>query len=82
MDSRNACIKLEGKHLIFEGGIRKSDTRSLSNIFILNEMLMKEMDELNNKTFKCTYIYFTINKASFFLLSLAQATNHTRTQYS
>lgn len=48
MDSRNASIKLDGKSLIFKGGIRKKDTSSLSNIFILNEMLMEEVDTLND----------------------------------
>jgi len=44
MDSKNASIKLYGKYLIFIGGIRKNDESSLSNVFILNEMLMKEID--------------------------------------
>jgi len=47
MDSNNGSIKLEGKYLIFNGGIRKKDKTSLSNIFKLIEMLMAEIDELN-----------------------------------
>jgi len=47
MDSKNGSIKLEGKYLIFNGGIRKKDETSLSNIFKLIEMLMAEIDELN-----------------------------------
>ena len=49
MDSRNASIKLDGKYLIFNGGIRKKDESSLSNVFTLNEMLMEEIDELNSE---------------------------------
>jgi len=49
MDSRNASIKLDQNHLIFNGGIRKNDESSLSNVFILNEMLMEEIDELNDE---------------------------------
>tara|TARA_R110002051_G_scaffold108495_1_gene181204 strand:- start:147 stop:581 length:435 start_codon:yes stop_codon:yes gene_type:complete len=44
MDSRNPTIKLEGKSLIFEGGIRKKDISSLSNVFKLFEMLMDEIE--------------------------------------
>ncbi len=46
MDSRNASIKLDEKYLIFNGGIRKKDESSLSNVFTLNEMLMEEINEL------------------------------------
>lgn len=46
MDCKNALIKLNGECLIFEGGVRKKDIASLSNVFILNEMLMEEIDEL------------------------------------
>lgn len=49
MNSRNASITLDGKHLIFNGGIRKNDYSSLSNVFKLNEMLIKEIDILNNE---------------------------------
>jgi len=54
MDCKNASLKLDGKNLIFNGGIRKNDESSLSNIFILNEMLMEEIDKLNEKTFHNT----------------------------
>nr|WP_321237192.1 hypothetical protein [uncultured Psychroserpens sp.] len=47
MNSRNASIKLNGKYLIFNGGIKKNDVSSLSNIFKLNEILIQEIDELN-----------------------------------
>ena len=50
MGSRNASIKLNGKYLIFNGGIRKNDDSSLSNVVILIEVLMKEIDELNDET--------------------------------
>ena len=50
MGSRNASIKLNGKQLIFNGGIRKNDDSSLSNVVILIEVLMKEIDELNDET--------------------------------
>ncbi len=49
MNSKNASIKLNRKYLIFNGGIRKNDESSLSNVFTLNEMLMEEIDELNNE---------------------------------
>ena len=49
MESKNASIKLDRKYLIFTGGTRKKDINSLSNIFVLNEMLMTEIDELNKK---------------------------------
>ena len=44
MDSKNPIIKLEGKSLIFEGGIRKKDISSLSNVFKLFEILMDEIE--------------------------------------
>lgn len=47
MYSRNPSIRLKGKYLIFNGGIRKYDESSLSNIFILNEILLDEIDLLN-----------------------------------
>jgi len=50
MESKNAIIELNGKCLIFSGKTRKKDLSSLSNIFILNEMLLKEIDKLNNET--------------------------------
>ncbi|MBQ0786709.1 MAG: hypothetical protein KBT69_04370 [Oceanihabitans sp.] len=52
MECKNATIKLEGKHLIFSGGTRKKDMKSLSNVFTLNERLMKEIDLLHSKTKK------------------------------
>ncbi|QQX77037.1 MULTISPECIES: hypothetical protein [Aequorivita] len=45
MESKNPVIGLEGKYLIFSGGTRKKDISSLSNIFKLNEVLMKEIDK-------------------------------------
>ncbi|WP_148639433.1 hypothetical protein [Aquimarina longa] len=50
MESKNAIIELKGKCLIFSGETKKKDLSSLSNIFILNEMLMKEIDELNKES--------------------------------
>ena len=50
MESKNAIIELNGKCLIFSGKTRKKDLSSLSNIFILNEMLLKGIDKLNNET--------------------------------
>lgn len=47
MNSRNPSIKLNGKYLIFNGGIRKKDESSLSNIFKLNEILIEEINELS-----------------------------------
>lgn len=47
MGCRNSSIKLNGKHLIFNGGLRKNDESSLSNVFILIEILTKEIDDLN-----------------------------------
>jgi len=54
MESKNAIIELNGKYLIFSGKTRKKDLSSLSNIFTLNEMLLKGIDKLNkeNKTEK------------------------------
>ncbi|MDG5493200.1 hypothetical protein [Psychroserpens sp. SPM9] len=52
MESKNAAISLKNKFLIFSGGTRKKDIKSLSNIFILNEMLMTEIDELHNRITK------------------------------
>lgn len=49
MDSKNPTIKLEGKSLLFKGGIRKKDIASLSNVFKLFEMLMDKIDYLNNE---------------------------------
>jgi hypothetical protein len=49
MKSKNATLKLKEKYLIFSGGTKKKDVTSLSNIFILNEMLMGEIDRLNKK---------------------------------
>ena len=49
MKSRNASLKLEEKYLIFNGGIRKNDASSLSNVFTLNEMLIEEIDTLSNE---------------------------------
>lgn len=49
MNSRNASIKLKGKSIIFKGQIPKKDETSLSNIFILNEMLMEDIETLNDK---------------------------------
>jgi len=46
MEAKNATIRLEGKYLMFSGGIRKKDKTSLSNIFKLNEMLIQEIDTL------------------------------------
>ncbi|WP_299336948.1 hypothetical protein [uncultured Psychroserpens sp.] len=46
LDSRNASIELDKKCLIFKGSVRKKDQISLSNIFILIEMLMEEIDDL------------------------------------
>ena len=45
MESKNPVSGLEGKYLIFSGGTRKKDISSLSNIFILNEVLMKDLDK-------------------------------------
>ena len=50
MGSRNASIKLNGKYLTFNGGLRKNDESSLSNVFVLIEILTKEIDELNVET--------------------------------
>ncbi len=47
MYSRNPSIRLKGKYLIFNGGIRKYDESSLSNIFTLNEILLDEIYLLN-----------------------------------
>ncbi|WP_152975640.1 hypothetical protein [Lacinutrix himadriensis] len=47
MDSKNPSIELDGKSFLFKGGIRKKDSESLSNIFILFETLMDEIDSLN-----------------------------------
>lgn len=49
MDSKNPTIKLEGKSLIFKGGIRKKDHSSLSNVFKLFEMLMAKIDYQYNE---------------------------------
>ncbi len=46
MDSKNPTIKLDGKSLIFKGGIRKKDFDSLSNVFKLFEILMDDIDSL------------------------------------
>ncbi|MBC8755595.1 hypothetical protein H2O64_13035 [Kordia sp. YSTF-M3] len=45
METKNPIIKLEGKHLIFSGGIRKKDSKSLSNVLTLVDMLLSEIDE-------------------------------------
>ena len=49
MEAKNAKIMLDGKYLIFSGGTRKKDISSLSNVFTLFKMLMKEIDELKDK---------------------------------
>ncbi|AUC83592.1 hypothetical protein [Lacinutrix sp. Bg11-31] len=49
MNSLKASIKLDGRNFIFKGEIQKKDNSSLSNIFILNEMIMDEIDILNNE---------------------------------
>ena len=49
MDSKNPKLKLDEKSLIFEGGIRKKDQKSLSNVFILFETLMDDIDYLHAK---------------------------------
>jgi len=46
MESKNYEIGLDGKHLFFSGGTRRKDISSLSNIFKLNEVLMKDIDKL------------------------------------
>lgn len=46
MQSKNPTIQLKGKQMIFTGGVRKKDISSLSNVFTLNEMLMREIDNL------------------------------------
>lgn len=46
MDSKNPIIKLDKRSLIFEGGIKKKDFKSLSNVFILFETLMNEIDSV------------------------------------
>ncbi|WP_452232624.1 hypothetical protein [Lacinutrix sp. MEBiC02595] len=48
MDSKSPTIELDGKSLIFNGGIRKKDFNSLSNVFKLFETLMDEIDYLND----------------------------------
>jgi len=45
METKNPTIKLEGKCLIFSGGVRKKDSKSLSNVFILVEMLLNEIEK-------------------------------------
>lgn len=49
MESKKGGLKLDGKYLIFSGGIKKEDETSLSNIFKLIEMLMLEIDGLYDK---------------------------------
>ena len=48
MDSKAPTIKLKGKSFIFKGGIRKKDFTSLSNIFILFEILLDKIDNYRN----------------------------------
>lgn len=49
MDSKKPLIKLHEKSLIFAGRIRKKDIKSLSNVFLLFETLMQEIDSLNEE---------------------------------
>ena len=49
MDSKKPTIKLDNKSLIFEGGIRKRDYKSLSNVFMLFETLLDEIDYLHEE---------------------------------
>lgn len=49
MDSKKPLISLDKKSLIFKGGIRKKDHKSLSNVFILFETLMDEIDYLHKE---------------------------------
>lgn len=44
MDSKNPSIKLKGKSLMFKGEIKKKDSKSLSNLFILFESLMNKLN--------------------------------------
>lgn len=48
MDSRHPKLGLNGKYLIFSGGVRRNDHRSLSNLFILLEKLMSEIDSIKH----------------------------------
>ena len=48
MDSRHPRLGLEEKCLVFNGGVRRNDTESLSNVFILLEKLRAEIDKLSN----------------------------------
>ena len=48
MDSRHPKLGLNGKYLIFNGGVRRNDYRSLSNLFILLEKLMSEIDSIRH----------------------------------
>ena len=50
MDSKNPLIKLYKKSLIFKGGILKKDHKSLSNVFMLFETLMNEIDYLHEES--------------------------------
>jgi hypothetical protein len=45
MKTKKPTIKLEGKYLTFSGGIRKKDSKSLSNVFILVEILLNEIEK-------------------------------------
>ncbi|WP_298417146.1 hypothetical protein [uncultured Kordia sp.] len=46
METKNPLIKLEGPQLIFSGGVRTKDHKSLSNVFILFQMLLGEIDDV------------------------------------
>ena len=48
MESRHPRLGLEGKCLVFNGGVRRNDTESLSNVFILLKKLRAEIDKLSN----------------------------------
>lgn len=45
--SKRSCILLDANSLIYKGSVRKKDTKSLSNIFILIESLHNKIDNLD-----------------------------------
>ncbi len=46
MEARNAKIELKERNLIYSGSTKKKDLTSLSNVFILNETLIEDIDSL------------------------------------
>ncbi|AXG68489.1 hypothetical protein KORDIASMS9_00704 [Kordia sp. SMS9] len=46
METKNPIIELKDSFLIFSGGIRSKDYKSLSNIFILFDVLLAEIDQV------------------------------------